>query len=105
MIVNTDQHHQPLGYSKHQQRASNSPKSTQDEVLLKHQSTPSLSPLAQTHKVTTQRSVSWGTTSTSSLDSTASDDVSTSNRTTKPQLLRQDTGYASNQDDIGMPEN
>ena len=62
---------------------------------IKHQGDP---PLSQSRKVTTQRS--WSTNSTSSLDSTASDDVSSPNRTTKPPLLRQDTGYLSTQDDI-----
>ena len=69
---------------------------------IKHQGDP-ISPLSQSRKVRTQRS--WSTNSTSSLDSTASDDVSSPNRTTIPPLLRQDTGYLSTQDDIGMPPN
>ena len=71
---------------------------------IRHQGDP-ISPLSQNRKVRTQRSVSWSTTSTSSLDSTASDDVSSPNRTPIPPLLRQDTGYLSNPDDIGMAAN
>ena len=69
---------------------------------IKHQGD-SISPLSQSRKVRTQRS--WSTNSTSSLDSTASDDVSSPNRTTIPPLLRQDTGYSSTPDDIGMVAN
>ena len=85
--------------------------SPQDEVRatsyqrMKHQGDPNLSPLAQSRKVTTQRSVSLSAISTSSLDSTASDDVNSPHGTTKPQLFRQDTGYTSNPDDVGMPAN
>ena len=85
--------------------------SPQDEVRatsyqrIKHQGDPNLSPLAQNRKVTTQRSVSLSATSTSSLDSTTSDDINSPHGTAKPQLFRQDTGYTSNPDDIGMPAN
>ena len=91
--------------------ASPNTPSPRDEVRatyyqrIKHQGDPNLSPLAQNRKVTAQRSVSWSTASTSSLDSTASDDVSSPHGTTKPQLFRQDTGYTSSPDDIGMPAN
>ena len=135
MLMNIAPQHQLLGHSEHQKTTASTPvkpkpaavqlptstplvstsarphtPSPRDEVRstahqrIKHQGDP-ISPLSQNRKVTTQRSVSWSTTSTSSLDSTASDDVSSPNRTTKPPLLRQDTGYLSNPDDIGMPAN
>ena len=87
---------------------------SQDEVRetsyqrMKQQGDPksvAMLPRAQNIGLTTQRSVSWSATSSSSLDSIASDDISSPNRTTKPQLLRQDTGYLSTPDDIGMPAN
>ena len=85
--------------------------SPQDEVRatsyqrMKHEGDPNSSPLAQNRKVTTQRSVSLSAISTSSLDSAASDDSNSPHGTTKPQLFRQDTGYTSHPDDIGMPAN
>ena len=125
MLINTASQPPTLVHSEQQQRTSGTPvkpkpaaaqlptstplvstsarphtPSPWDEVCstafqrIKHQGNP-ITPLSQSRKVRTQRS--WSTNSTSSLDSTASDDVSSPNRTTIPPLLRQDTGYLSTQ--------
>ena len=79
-------------------------RATSQQRMKQHQNAPNTTPFT---KVATQRSVSWSSNPCSSLDSTASDDGDVENVSgaNKPQLQRQDTGYASHGEELGVPEN
>lgn len=71
---------------------------------VKHQNAPNSAPMLPITRVATQRSVSWSSNPCSSLDSDDGGAVYTSG-TDEPQLQRQDTGYASHPEELGVPEN
>jgi len=70
---------------------------------VKHQNASNSAAMLPPTRVATQRSVSWSSNPCSSLESDDDGAVNTSG-TDKPQLQRQDTGYASHAEELGVPE-